>query len=193
MRFWREILILILLILSIWFYVSNKRNKVEAKRWEGNYIASTDTSKANIIAKELTIKELMRDRSALIENAKKQGIKSKQIQYIHTVKFRDTGSTQFRVDTSYIESKNTPVLYGRIDIPCFKADVWLMGGDTIADMKYTRTYDFTSTGFWKREKEFKLFGFKLWDYGTKQNYISVKDNCADAMVVENEMITIKKK
>lgn len=121
-------------------------------------------------------------------------IQTRKINYVHLIMYRDTGSRVIRTvrDTVYRDSVYYPVVRGEYKKKCHNASfVYFSEGDSLG-YNYEIVTDISVVGHWNRAKEFRIFGLRLFDYGMKDHFVTVHNNCDHTDLLKNEVVEFKR-
>lgn len=192
---WRFITILILIILLVGQCRLIDKHKQAAYKWENNYLSEKEGAVKTVRVKELEIKDYLKQNSSLDSALRSERIRKDRIEYVHVIRYRDTGSVRVGIDTVRVLLQDTVVLLigGSYENKCYKAEWRRIDGE----MEYTHNYeiktDLNIVGHWQRANSFEIFSRKLFSYGRKQTYVTIINNCDSSEILTNEYINFKKK
>jgi hypothetical protein len=167
--------------------------KAEKERWKQNHSVEVAGPQLTVQPKHLTIAELIQNDPNIERTLDSLGIRRKEVQYVTRYKSIDTGSTKQVLvrDTVYVDTTKVPVATASINEPCFKQSITIIGDSVEESRKIITELDYF--GYWSRPREFRIFKWKVFEFGPRQDFITVVDRCRADSLIANQHIKIIKK
>lgn len=194
-RNWELITIIVLIAMFLVQCKVSERHKEDARKWKSNYEIETSELSNKVAQKELSIKDYLNKNRELNEALKEERIRKNRVEYIHVIRYRDTGSVRVDIDTVKVLIQDTTVLLigGKYESKCYKAEWRRIDGETEYMHSYEIKTDLSIVGHWERENSFELFKRKLFNYGRKRSYVTIINKCDGSEILTNEYINFKKR
>ena len=122
-------------------------------------------------------------------------IVKRKIQYVHSIRYRDTGSTRLRVvhDTIVKDSMIYPVITANYNKECHAAHIVYNPANDSLEYSYSNVIDLSIIGHWERDREFSVFGKRLFTYGPKNHFVTVHNNCGNSILLKNEFVDFRRR
>lgn len=194
-RNWELVTILTLIVMFLAQCKASQRHKENASKWERNYEIETSELSKKVAQKELSIKSYLNANKELDSAVRAERIRKNRIEYVHVIRYRDTGSVRVDMDTVRVLIQDTTVLLigGKYESKCYKAEWRRIDGKSEYTHNYEIKTDLSIVGHWERENSFEIFKRKLFNYGRKRSYVTIINKCDGSEILTNEYINFKKK